>query len=127
MSKKLRDPLNEAYDDIPPLGLRLVAKVMALGNAQGRGTQWKEYPMSGDTSPLNHAIRHCFQATNHERANSDMAVLCAKAAVNLLMQIDLLLLNAESRIEAVNMLDDKIHYATKQQKQDPQKSDQSNG
>lgn len=121
-----RSVLNEAYDTIPHNALALVAKVFALGNAQGRSTGWSNYPLRGDKSPLNHGIRHAYEATSLKISTAWAIVKCAQAAANLLMQIDnLMRLSADDNIAARKILDDRIYYALKSQEQNAPKSDSS--
>ncbi len=85
-----RKPIRERWDLLPYCGLRAVAEVLHDGEAKYPNSAWRSYPhRDSDQSPLNHAIGHAMEATSMEVGSSDRARTMAKAATNLLMQIEL--------------------------------------
>ncbi len=93
-----RKPLPERWDLLPYLGLRAVAEVMHEGEAKYPGNAWRGYPFKdSDQTPLNHAIAHAIKAAVLTVGSDERRRQMAKAAANLLMQIELELLNRSSK------------------------------
>ncbi len=85
-----RKPLSERWDLLPYYGMKAVAQVFHEGEAKYRGSAWRGYPFKdSDQSPLNHAIGHAVAANNFSPGNPERLRQMAKAAANLMMQIEL--------------------------------------
>ena len=85
-----RKPLNKRHDLIPPLGLQLLAEIMYEGWLKYPDQPWRDYRAEGgDETPVNHAIAHVYKALSMEPGTRERARQLAKAAINLLMQIDI--------------------------------------
>ncbi len=85
-----RKPISQRYDLIPPLGLKAVAEVMYEGAAKYPDLPWRSYRAEGgDETPVNHAVSHVYKGLSLEPGTTERARQLAKAAVNLLMQIDI--------------------------------------
>lgn len=85
-----RRPLSERWDLLPYRGLKAVAEVMYDGESLYPGSAWRGYPFSDShEAPLNHAIAHAARAMQFLVGSRERRRQMAKAAANLLMQIDL--------------------------------------
>lgn len=91
-----RKPLSQRYDLAPFEGLKAVAEILHDGEALYPGSAWRQYPFKDSHEvPLNHAIGHAAKAASLPVGSLDRRRQMAKAATNLLMQIELELTNAK--------------------------------
>ncbi len=85
-----RKPVSYRYDLIPPLGLKAAAEVMHEGAAKYPDQPWLSYRAEGgDETPINHAAAHLYKALTMEPGTAERRRQLAKAAIGLLMQIDI--------------------------------------
>ena len=85
-----RKPVSYRYDLIPPLGLKAAAEVMHEGAAKYPDQPWLSYRAEGgDETPINHAAAHLYKALTMEPGTVERRRQLAKAAIGLLMQIDI--------------------------------------
>lgn len=123
-----RRPVHERHDLIPCIGLHLVAKIMAIGEAQGKGQEWRKYPRFGEDSCLNHALRHLNDTKRHTDRETQV-YLVAKAAANLLMHCDILMdhmVHSHDYEKVLSNIDEKIKHATKEHEKAKAQSNKSN-
>jgi len=88
MDKAKRDECGVRYDLIPPKILIAIAKVFAKGAARYGDENWKKSRLSGDKSPINHALKHIvnYAAGVPDEDGPDPKIHIEHAIVNLIFE-----------------------------------------
>ena len=83
-----RTPIDVRFDLIPPECLIAVAKVFSEGAAKYGDENWKKSRLSGDKSPINHALKHItnYMAGIPDDESEDLKVHLSHAIVNLMFE-----------------------------------------
>lgn len=88
MTEATRFKCGVRFDLIPPECLIEVSKVFALGAEKYGDRNWQQSRLSGEHSPINHALKHIinYQAGIADEDGDDLKIHLTHAIVNLMFE-----------------------------------------
>ena len=87
--KATRNACGVRFDLIPGDVMKMVAECLALGAAKYGDNNWKTSRLSGEDSPINHALKHInyYKAGIPDDESPDPKVHLSHAIVNLMFEL----------------------------------------